>query len=171
VQDTPNTPAEAEEARHARAIPTVEERISHIVGMMERFEWDRGRSAPKLAAEWGLSVSTVEKHSQEASRRCTADPDEVRRDIAIGGRKLLRKAIRDEDDKAFKNVAEVLASVSGAKAPEQRIITSAASPTEAARLVREAFGENATPKAPELNGHSKNGHANGTGSVPPATGR
>lgn len=136
-------PAEPTEG-HApvRAILTVEQRVSHIVGMMERFEWERGRSGPKLAAEWGLSLSTVEKDSAEASRRCTADADEVRRDITLGGRKLLKGAIEEGDRAGFRQVAEILASVSGAKAPEKHQIGAldAATPGKAREVMAELFG-------------------------------
>lgn len=126
----------------ARAILTVEERVSHIVGMMERFEWERGRSGPRLAAEWGVSLGTVERASAEASRRCTADADEVRRDITLGGRKLLRAAIEDGDCAGFRQVADVLASVSGAKAPEKHQIGAleSATPGKAREVMAELFG-------------------------------
>lgn len=144
ADDRPDTASQA----RARAIPTVEERIDHIVGMMERFEWVRGKSAPVLAAEWGLATNTVEHAAAEASRRCTGDADEARRDISVGARQLLRKAIRDEDDKAFKNVADVWAMVSGAKAPEKHQVGAldGATPAKARELMGELFGA-VTPAA------------------------
>ncbi len=137
------SPAEPEAGHaQARAILTVEERISHIVGMMEAFEWERGRSAPKLAAEWGLATATVEKYSAEASRRCTADADEVRRDITLGGRKLLKGAIEEGDRAGFRQVAEILASVSGAKAADKIQVGAldAATPGKAREVMSELFG-------------------------------
>jgi hypothetical protein len=136
----------------ARAIPTVEERIDHIVGMMERFEWVRGKSAPMLAAEWGLATNTVEHAAAEASRRCTGDADEARRDISMGARRLLRKAIQDEDDKAFKNVADVWAMVSGAKAPEKidaRVANVGLDDLDALRKSAEANADDECPTEPE----------------------
>jgi hypothetical protein len=128
---------------HARVTPSVEERINHITGMMERLEWQRGKSARVLAEQWGLKVGTVENDSAEASRRVTADADEVRRDITLGGRKLLQKALADDDAKSFATVGKLLADVSGANAPVKQEIAAAVgeiSPEVAARLVREAFG-------------------------------
>lgn len=138
-----------------RAAPTVEERIDHIVGMMERFEWVRGKSAPTLAAEWGLAVNTVEHAAAEASRRCTGDADEARRDISVGARKLLRKAVDAEDAQAFKQVADVWAMVSGAKAPEKHQVgpLDGATPGKAREVMSELFGgvtpDGTTPSDPE----------------------
>lgn len=126
----------------ARAIPTVEERIDHIVGMMERFEWVRGKSAPALAAEWGLATNTVEHAAAEASRRCTGDADEARRDISMGARRLLRDAVKNGDAQAFKQVADVWAQVSGAKAAEKHQFGGLdnATPGKARELMGELFG-------------------------------
>ncbi len=104
----------------ARAIPTVDERVEHIVGMMERFEWVTGKSGPILAAQWGLAPATVAKHAAEASRRCIGDADEARRDITVGARRLLHQAVQQERPGDFAKIAEVWASVSGAKAAERR---------------------------------------------------
>jgi hypothetical protein len=111
--------AEATQAG-ARAIPTVDERVDYIVGMMDRFEWVTGKSGPILAARWGLAPATVAKHAAEASRRCIGDADEARRDITVGARKLLRRAVQDERPGDFAKIADVWASVSGAKAAEKR---------------------------------------------------
>jgi len=119
--------------------------------MMERFEWVRGKSARLLAAEWGLAVATVEGNAAEASRTVTGDADEARRDITVGARKLLRQAVDQERPGDFAKIADVWAMVSGAKAPERHEVSAgiAVNPSEAARLVREAFGERATPKDPD----------------------
>lgn len=134
----------------ARAILTVEQRVTHIVGMMERLEWERGKSGPKLAFEWGVSLSVVEKASAEAHRRCTADRDDAQRDISIGALKLFRDAIANGDAKSAKLMGDLLADVSGARAPEKRelsaTVTAIATPEEASRLVRETFGGHALPK-------------------------
>lgn len=134
----------------ARAILTVEQRVTHIVGMMERLEWVRGKSGPILAAEWGVSLSVVEKASAEAHRRCVADRDDAARDISQGALKLFREAILNGDAKAAKLMGDLLADVSGARAPERRelsaTVTAGATPEEASRLVRETFGGHALPK-------------------------
>jgi hypothetical protein len=142
-----------ESGRHtgARAILTVEERVTHIVGMMERFEWVRGKSAPALAAEWGLAVSTVEHSAAEASRRCTGDADEARRDITLGARRLLKSAIESDDKQGFKQVAEVWAMVSGAKAPEKHQVgpLDGATPGKAREVMAELFGGVTPEKKPD----------------------
>jgi hypothetical protein len=156
---------------HAREVPeTVADRVAVIADMMERLEWDGRKSLRSLSTAWGLAESTIKNYSAEASRLITGDAEEARRDITAGAKKLLRQTVTDGDANGFKQVATIWAEVSGAKAPEQRIVTSAASPTEASRLVREAFGEKATSKPNGLNGHS-NGHSNGSGSgpVPPSS--
>jgi flagellar motility protein MotE (MotC chaperone) len=141
------TPGSTGSHAGARTSLTVAQRLAHIVGMMERLEWERGRSAPRLAAEWGLATNTVERDAAEASRRCTADADEVRRDLMVVGRRLLMKADRDEDDKAFKNIADVLATVSGAKAPEKHQIGAldGATPGKAREVMSELFSGGVSP--------------------------
>jgi hypothetical protein len=150
-----DTPADKPDSHPgARAIPTVEERVAHIVGIMERLEWERGKTGPKLAAEWGVSLSVVEKASAEASRRCTADAEEVRRDISVGGRQLMRDAVRDGRAGDFTKVGELLASVSGAKAAEKHLVGAleGATPSKAREVMSELFGAvtpDAKPSDPE----------------------
>ncbi len=134
--------AEPVNSSPARAKPeTVEGRVAYIVGMMERLEWERGKSARILAEQWGLALTTVEGNSAEASRRVVASADDVRRDITLGGRTLLRQALIDNDAKAFGIVGKLLADVSGANAPQRsEVLSTSATPAEAARLVREVFG-------------------------------
>jgi len=137
----------APESPHARAILTVEERIAHIVGLMERFEWVRGKTAGLLAAEWGLSKSTVENYSAEAHRRIVGDKDEAVRDITLGARKLMKRAVAAGECRDFAAVANILADVSGAKAPtKQEVSVGPVNSATAARFVREAFGEKALPR-------------------------
>jgi len=147
-------PAPSSSPAHARAIPTappVPERIELIVGMMERLEWVRGKSAAELATSWGLATATVEGNAAEASRRIIGDPDEARRDITAGCRKLFKHALDNNLHREAKAVGDLWADVSGAKAPtKQEIgIGMAASPTEAARLVRESFGAHAAQQKPD----------------------
>jgi hypothetical protein len=116
--------------------------------MMERLEWVRGKSSPALAAQWGLAVATVEGNAAEAHRRVVGDKDEAIRDITAGARRLMQQMLQNGDAKGFTSVANLLADVAGAKAPTKQEIdarvSEVASPTEAARLVREQFGENAS---------------------------
>ncbi len=146
-------PARATSHASARTSLTVAERVAHSVGMMERLEWERGRSAPRLAEQWGLAKDTVEGHAAEAHRLVTADKDEAVRDITAGARRLFREAVQMGDAKAAKAIGDLWADVAGAKAPTKQEIdarvTEAATPAEAARLVREQFGENASKAADE----------------------
>ncbi len=146
----PSGVADVDPSSHARATPAVEDRIAHITGMMERLEWQRGKSARKLAEQWGLALPTVEGNAAEASRRVMADASEVRRDITLGGRQLLEQALRDNDAKAFGIVGKLLADVSGANAPQRsEVLSTSATPAEAARLVREVFGGQGAKPEPE----------------------
>lgn len=52
----------------AFADPVRTERLMQIAELMARGTWVRGKTAGELAAEWGLSQSTVEDYSSEASR-------------------------------------------------------------------------------------------------------
>jgi hypothetical protein len=135
----------------ARAIPSVAERVNHIVGMMERFEWDRGKSAPELAKLWGLAVATVEGHSAEAHRRCVGDKDTAIRDITVGARRLFIEAVNMGDAKAAKAIGDLWADVAGAKAPAKSEISGSlgigeATPAAAAELVRAKFGGHAAKR-------------------------
>lgn len=108
---------------HTRAIITVEERVDHIAGMMERFEWERGKSGKVLAEQWGLSLSTVEGNAAEASRRVTGDKDEIARDITLTAKELLRSARLANDPRGAKAMMDALMDVSGARAPAKQELT------------------------------------------------
>jgi hypothetical protein len=107
-------------------LPSVAERIERIVAMMFALEWERGRSAPVLAQEWGLAVATVEGHAAEASRivaRSVADVDAVKADVAVT---LLENLKRASSARKFGDVAklgDVVTRVLGARAPEQHTVT------------------------------------------------
>jgi hypothetical protein len=140
---------EPESASHAREIPTglsVEGRVAYIADLMERLEWVRGKTGKQLAAAWGLAQATVDAHACEASRRVTADATEIRREITVRGLQRLASA---EDDKSFAALGKLLADVSGANAPQRaEVLSTSATPAEAARLVREMFGgQGAKPEA------------------------
>jgi hypothetical protein len=136
---------------HARVIPTVEERIAHIVGMMERFEWVRGKSSPALAELWGLSVKTVEGNASEASRRIVGDKDETARDITIGARRLFIDAVNSGDAKGAKAIGDLWADISGAKAPTRQEIgaviadATEATPAKAREIMNGLFSSQAAP--------------------------
>jgi len=52
------------------------ERIAYIVGIMAENQWVTGITGPQLAAKWKISIETVAKDAQEASRTFNADPTE-----------------------------------------------------------------------------------------------
>lgn len=123
---------------------TTEERVNFIADMMENLSWERGKSARRLAKEWGLSEKTIQGYSAEASRRVVADAEDARRDITAGCRKLFRDSVNAMDARGARAVGELWATVSGAKAPERHQVTTVeASPEAAAAAVREAFGDQA----------------------------
>jgi hypothetical protein len=142
---------------HARDVPaTVADRVNFIADMMERLEWVRGKSARRLAREWGIPVSTLVNYSAEASRRVTADADEVRREITARGVSMLRTAHENNQAKDFAALGKLLADVSGANAPAEHKITSTTmSPQEVTRLVREKFGAGAHPPPDEEDDEAK----------------
>ena len=155
----------------ARARPASREQLierhREIREIMLELRWVKGVTGPELAAKWGVAVATVEGYAAEESRRIVGDRDEARRDITAGCRVLMAQAVQDKNAKDFTAVGGLLAMVSGAKTPEEHIVTSTtmeATPAEAARMVREAFGEKAMAKPNGLNGHAK---PNGAGTVPP----
>ena len=83
---------------------TKEERVQHCMGLMREVKWYRGKSAPSLAAEWGISLDCVEQDSSEAWRRVKAevmDPELVGPDICMNIAKVMRDAIAETDDPAM----------------------------------------------------------------------
>lgn len=92
---------------------TVADRVEYIAGLMERMEWRTGKTAGELGALWHLDENTVEGYAAEASRRVTAQPEAIHRDITVGGLQLLRDAVERNDPRAFKQVGELLANISG----------------------------------------------------------
>lgn len=83
---------------------TKEERVQHCMDLMREVKWYRGKSAPSLAAEWGISLDCVEQDSSEAWRRVKAevmDPELVGPDICMNIAKVMRDAIAETDDPAM----------------------------------------------------------------------
>ncbi len=141
----------------ARAILTVDERVEHIVGMMERLEWVRGKSAPELAAQWGFAVSTIEGHAAEAHRRVIQDPEDIKRDLITGCRKLFKSAVDNDEVKDATAIGGLLASVSGAKAPQKIDATVSSSSDDDERLAGKLARLVAGIQADEDSGSSDSG--------------
>lgn len=55
---------------------TVEARIERICEMMRDLSFRTGKTTKMLAEEWGMSVSSVSKYANEASRRVRAEMGE-----------------------------------------------------------------------------------------------
>ena len=129
----------------------VEDRVEFISDLMEDMVWHKGKSAKILAKRWGLAKGTVEGNAAEASRRITADADQVRRNISVMGEKLLRDAHRTGKAKDFSMLGKLLAEISGANAPVKQDIqiTDDASPARARELLGGAFRGNVGKHSPE----------------------
>lgn len=122
--------------------PSVVERIEHIMGMMARLEWVRGRSAKPLAELWGLSVNTVEHNSVEASRivKQALDREELSRDIGIIARRQMLLADAENDRAGLDKMMGKLMDLSGARAPtkvETEVTTVTLDDLEARRKLAE----------------------------------
>ena len=111
--------AESRTHIHAKDCETPAERVDYIADVMERLEWQRGKTGKSLAGIWGVAVSTVNNYAAEASRRVTADAEEAKRDISAGCRRLFKDAVDNCDAKSARAVGELWAAVSGAKAAER----------------------------------------------------
>jgi len=136
---------------HARACPPVAQRVNIIAELMERLEWERGKTAVRLAAEWGVAVNTVEQSAAEASRRVIGDKDEAIRDITAGARALYRKAVQAGDAKAAKAIGDLWADIAGAKAPTKQetgvvlVDVGEATPAKAREIMGDLFSSEAAP--------------------------
>lgn len=127
-----------------------EQRIAHIMDMMRRWEWKRGKSAGDLATTWGLAVSTVEELSSEASKRVRAevtDPERVSGTVGMALQRVLDEGMEATGDakwhgrKLAVESSKAWAQIVGAMAPQRHeVATTEASPQKAADLVRAAFG-------------------------------
>lgn len=121
-----------------------EQRIAHIMDMMRRWEWKRGKSAGDLATTWGLAVSTVEELSSEASKRVRAevtDPERVSGTVGSALSKVLHDSMDDGDRKSVIDASKAWAQIVGAMAPQRVDVTSRGEPTpaDAQRILREKF--------------------------------
>lgn len=139
-----NAPTKAvTRARATRATPAITaQRVERIAEMMQRGEWERGKSAIPLAEEWGLAVATVEGLSAEASRvvaRRLNDPGRLKTDVSLV---LMNNLYRASAAGEFGDVAklgDVVTKVVGARAPERHehahvVVTSYESMETAAKV-------------------------------------
>ena len=123
----------------------VARRIDHIIGMMRTLEWDRGRSAIGLAAEWKYTINTVEQYSAEASRaiRRELDPEALKETLGTAMLELVKHGKPIVQIKAA-DVAAKLAGVYAAQRLEvnvERMQFEALPPVEQAKRLREKAAE------------------------------
>ena len=111
------------ESRARATIATTAARVDFIASRMRRGEWERGKTARELAAEWGISVSRVEDLSAEAWRRVCAeatDADRAKPTISGTLQIALAEAFHGGQYRAVAQLADVYSRIVGARAPEVR---------------------------------------------------
>lgn len=104
---------------------TKEGRVVAIIDLMASNRWERSKTAPILAEQWGMPQSTVEGDASEASRRIKhiVDPDEVKSTVCVALSKGVQYAVRQKDVRGLAAVARTYAEISGALAPKKHEIT------------------------------------------------
>lgn len=134
--------------------PLRADKVDFIAELMTALEWDTKVYTPLCTSAWGIAKSTLAEYSSEASRRVTsalARPEIPQREISAGCRKLFHAAVKEGDARAAMQAGGLWAKVSGAEAPAQHVVTTTgATPQEAARLIREQFGNHAAKPADEV---------------------
>ena len=129
---------------------TREQCVDHIVGMMQRNEWRRGRSGPPLAREWGVDERTVRGYAAEASnvlRREIQDPEAVKQDVSVVMRVAMDMAMEDGKYRDAVAAGDVLTRILGARSPERHEVTM--TPEQAAAKYREITGMDWKPGGSE----------------------
>lgn len=122
--------------------------IEHIVALMQRNEWRRGRSGVGLAREWGLDESTVRGYAADASnilRREIQNVDDVKEDVSVVMRVAIDAAMEAGKFRDAVAAADVLTRILGARAPE-RTQEVPVNPDEAAKRWKELTGQEWKPK-------------------------
>ena len=103
------------------AVPeTREDKVQYCMDIMRELRWIRGKSAPALAREWGLTVAGVESISSEAWRRVKAevtDPDATSATVCTALEKVMRDSLADDDRRNAIEASKVWAQIAGAVAP------------------------------------------------------
>ncbi|WP_437309962.1 hypothetical protein [Sorangium sp. So ce388] len=70
-------------------------RVDAIERMMLALNWERGKTGPRLAQAWGLTLSAIEQYSAEASRNIKRSTDQQ------AMKSQLAKALQDGLEQAF----------------------------------------------------------------------
>jgi len=105
---------------------TVDTRVEHIADLMSRGLWITRTSAKQLAAEWGISKSTVEHYAAEASRRVRADRgtlDQVRDSQLARLEMIAMQAIGKKEFRTAVAAIEAAAKISGTMAAQKHEVT------------------------------------------------
>lgn len=96
----------------------VDERVSHIEGLMRDLAWVRGKSNRELSVTWGCSVDAVNDYAAEAGRRLRSevtDASEVTATVATTLRANLERASIEREYKAVASLADVWTKIVGAQ--------------------------------------------------------
>ncbi len=130
VKKTKSKKTQLAQDSRARAIPTVEERIKYMVGLMTTGKWVLGKTTVELAQQWGLSITVVAQNASEASRlvrSATGDVDQIRAQLTAYCEEAMANAREGENRvdvaKAMAQVIRVLADIHGATAPQKIAVT------------------------------------------------
>lgn len=95
-------------------------RVDLMADLMRTLQWERGESAKRFAAMWGVSEDYAADLAAEASRRVQAEirtPDEVRDELQQALREVVRRALADDDRRSIIDAARALGPLVGAVAP------------------------------------------------------
>lgn len=132
------------ESTHAHEL-----RIEEICELMRACKWRTGVTGRELAKKYGLAYQTIRLDAAIASRRVyaevMADREGIGAKVGSALDKALQGAVEAEDWKAVAQLSKVYADASGVSAPQKfEGVVGTASPADAARLIREKFGQHAS---------------------------
>lgn len=90
-------------------------RVEAIEDIMLALRWEKGKTGPRLAAAWGLTLSAVESYSAEASRNIVrnADPQAMRAKLATTLDRAIQQAVLTGELKALASLAKTYADMLG----------------------------------------------------------
>ena len=103
-------------------------RVEAIENMMLELSWEKGKTGPRLAAAWGLSLAAIENYSNEAWRNIkrNIDPSSVRDRLGSALWKAVRQASDSGDPKAVatvaKSYAELVGLIAGGKTLQVEVV-------------------------------------------------
>ncbi len=98
------------------------ERIRRIVKLMAGGQWVTGVTGIDLAEEWGVSPTTVEGYSAEASRivrEAVASSDDIRAQVLATLQTITTESMRRGQLRTAVESVKALAGVAGVEAPKK----------------------------------------------------